>query len=139
MGRGSKMRESDIKKTADALAAEYQTHEPFSLCRAMGIDVLFVPLTDTVRAFTFTVPEKGIDQIFLDDSLGEEEQTVLLSHELGHRVLHGGLNSFFLRRRTNFPLGGYEREADCFARCLLSETTLDLTNVDPAVREILLK
>ena len=130
------MRETEVRRAAETLIQTYRTHEPFSLCRALGVDVLFVPLTKNVRAFSYR--GKGLDQIYLDESLSETEQVVLLAHELGHRVLHGGLNFFFLHDRTFFPLGQWEHEADLFARCLLENAVLDLTDVSPAVRGILL-
>jgi len=130
------MQEKEIGAAVEAFAERFGTREPFALCRAMEIAVLFVPLTKNVRAFTSSA--ENLTVIYLDEALTETEQTVLLAHELGHAVLHRGLNAFFLTARTLFPLGKFEWEADCFARFLLKNETLDLSDADAAVRRILL-
>lgn len=129
------MTREEIRKKADELTALYETREPFAICRQMGVEIIYVPLTERVRAFYQRLC--GVDVIYLSDRLSETEQTVLLAHELGHCVLHRGLNSFFITRSTLYPVGRFEREADEFARCLLKDRELDLSAVDDEVRKIL--
>lgn len=130
------MTNREIHERVKELTERFETSEPFSLCRRMGVQILFVPLTRRVRAFYQQID--GVDIIYLSDDLSEPEQTLLLSHELGHCVLHQGLNSFFITRSTLFPMGRYEREADEFARCLLTGRELDLSCADSEIRKILL-
>ena len=130
------MRKEYIIKAAQELKNKYGTSDPFSICRSMGVQIVYAPLTDRVRAFYQQLC--GVDVIYLSDSLTPQEETVLLSHELGHCVLHRGLNAFFITRSTLYPVAAFEREADEFARCLLSGCDIDLIGVRAPVREILL-
>ena len=130
------MRKEDIVKAVRELKSKYNTSDPFAICRGMGVQIVYAPLTDRVRAFYQQIC--GVDIIYLSDSLTPQEETVLLSHELGHCVLHRGLNAFFITRSTLYPVAAFEREADEFARCLLSGYDIDLIGVCAPVREILL-
>ena len=130
------MRKEEINKAAQELRERYGTSDPFALCRDLNVQIVYVPLTERVRAFYQQM--EGVDLIYLSDSLSPQEETVLLSHELGHCVLHRGLNAFFITRSTLYPVAAFEREADEFARSLLTDREIDLSGVSDAVREILL-
>ena len=125
-----------IERMVRELTKKHETHDPFALCREMGIEILFVPLTKKVRGFYQRID--SLDIIYLSDSLSETEQIPVLAHELGHCLLHKGLNSFFVVRSTLYPVGKFEKEADEFARQLLKSTEFDLTHISPEVRKILL-
>ena len=130
------MRKEDIAKAVQELKSKYGTSDPFALCRETGVQTVYVPLTKRVRAFYQQI--SGVDIIYLSDSLSPQEETVLLSHELGHCVLHRGLNAFFITRSTLYPVAAFEREADEFARRLLCGSDIDLSGVSDPVRQILL-
>lgn len=130
------MTKEAIERVVREIAEKYGSRDPFTLCRRMGIEILFVPLTARVRAFYQRID--SLDIIYLSDSLTESEQTPVLAHELGHCLLHRGLNSFFVVRSTLYPVGKFEKEADEFARRLLEGTELDLSCISPEVRKILL-
>lgn len=125
-----------IKKKVRELTVRYNSRDPFTLCREMGIEILFVPLTPRVRGFYQQID--SLDIIYLSDSLTETEQIPVLAHELGHCLLHSGLNFFFVTRSTLYPVGKYEKEADEFARELLSGREMDLSDISSEVRKILL-
>lgn len=129
------MTREEISRKADMFFEGRQTRDLFAVCRDMGITVVFVPLTVRVRAFYQCI--RGVDVIYLSEGLSDTEQYILLAHELGHFVLHRGVDSFFIARSTLFPPGRFEREADEFARCLLGHLNLDLTEVAPDIRRIL--
>lgn len=130
------MNNEQIKRKVRELTAKYNSRDPFALCREMGIEILFVKLTKHVRGFYQRIDT--LDIIYLSDSLTENEQIPVLAHELGHCLLHSGLNFFFVTRSTLYPVGKFEKEADEFARLLLEETDIDLSCISPEVRKILL-
>ena len=130
------MRKEEIIKSAKELKDRCGTADPFALCRELCVQIVYVPLTARVRAFYQRM--SGVDIIYLSDSLTPQEERILLAHELGHCVLHQGLNAFFITRSTLYPVAAFEREADEFARCLLKDADIDLSDVDREVRQILL-
>lgn len=123
------------QKVSD-LVAQHGTRDPFALCRALDIVVTYAPLGRQVKAMYYRMFDADI--ILLDESLNETEQVIVLAHELGHCLLHPGMDACFILRSTLYPLSRYEHEADSFARALLWEDVLDLSSADPAVRAILL-
>lgn len=125
-----------VKKLVDDLASRQGTRNPFALCRALDVILVYGRLKGQVRAMYYRMFDAHI--ILLDEDLNDTEQTIVLAHELGHCLLHPGINACFLLRSTLYPLSRYESEADAFARALLAEECLDLTAADPAVRAILL-
>ncbi len=118
------------------LSRELGTRDPFSLCRQLDVSVVFAPLGGKVKAMYCRMFD--CDLILLDEALNETEQTIVLAHELGHYLLHPGMDACFILRSTLYSLRRFEHEADAFARGLLSGTTLDLSAADPAVSAILL-
>lgn len=57
--------------------------------------------------------------IYLDETLSEQERTLVLAHELGHLFLHKKANAIFMDTRTHLKTAEYETEADTFAIELL--------------------
>lgn len=99
------------------LIKSYETCDPFRLCQYLGIIVAFVPL---VRVKGFYQRYEDNDIVYINRDLGEEEQTLVCAHELGHAILHKDINAVFLET-TNFVVNKYENEADIFADLLISE------------------
>lgn len=104
-----------IKDEVRALVTTYGTRDPFELCDALGIRVIFYPLPERISGFSLRCPDEA--QIFLNERL--EEPGAVCAHELGHLRLHPRHNSYFLREHTCCVPGRYEREADLFAALLL--------------------
>lgn len=106
----------DVKKLANQLAEKYATRNPLEIARAMGYIVILAPLQG-VRGFYQYYQRCHI--IYLDEALDERQQQFVCAHELGHSLLHRGLNRFFLDSRTFAVAGRFEWEADRFAAELL--------------------
>ncbi|BFH10568.1 ImmA/IrrE family metallo-endopeptidase [Paenibacillus alvei] len=60
--------------------------------------------------------------IVINNRLCEIWQRVVCAHELGHDVLHRGVNRFFTDNSTFFMSSKYERQANVFTVELLTAT-----------------
>lgn len=99
------------------MVREYQTNNPFALCRQMDISVLYADLPRQVKGFFTNVD--GFKMVYLNSRLPEWEQRMVCAHELGHAVLHEEINALFISYHTNLLCARYENEADYFCACLL--------------------
>lgn len=106
----------DIKSLAEKLVRRFGTRDPFKIAEALGYIVLYTPLVG-VRGFYQHLKRCNI--IYLDPELDETTARFVCAHELGHSILHRGLNRIFMDTRTFMVSSRYETEADHFAVDLL--------------------
>lgn len=106
----------DQKRVADSLVRKHGTHDPFQIAKALGIEVVFLPLTG-IRGIFRTM--KRCKFIFIDSSLEAYDARFVCAHELGHAILHRGYNRIFMDTNAYFKVNKYEIEADRFAVDLL--------------------
>lgn len=104
------------KWLVQTLASQYQTYNPFVLCRELGIQVIFTELAG-IRGFYHH--ELDTDAIYIESSLSTYESEFICAHELGHALLHGDTNAAFLANHTYQVMGKFEKAADHFAAILL--------------------
>lgn len=105
-----------IKKLASLLIKKHSTNDPFELAERMNIVVRSKFLTSTNGYHVYL---KRLHIITLNNSLSEEQQKVVLAHELGHALLHKGLSMSFFEVNTYYSVDKYERQANIFAAELL--------------------
>lgn len=103
------------KETAATIATKHGTRDPFRLCKALNIIVLFEPL-GTVRGYYSKSHRFKV--IHINQNLPEQKQLFTCAHELGHIFLHPHLNKLFMANHTYNVQSKYEQEADKFAACL---------------------
>lgn len=103
------------KETAATIATKHGTRDPFRLCKALNIIVLFEPL-GTVRGYYSKSHRFKV--IHINQNLPEQKQLFTCAHELGHAVMHSKANTPFLREHTLFSVNKLEIEANRFAVCL---------------------
>lgn len=101
-----------MKKKVDQLVKKHGTSNPFELAKAMGIEILYVPLGSSYGFFT-NYYRTFI--IHINEKLSHEKRLYTLIHELGHVVLHSDLNSAFLKANTFYITDRHETEAHEFA------------------------
>ena len=106
----------DINSLAEKLVRKYGTRDPFKIAEALGYIVLYAPLVG-VRGFYQYLKRCHI--IYLDPELDEDTARFVCAHELGHSLLHRGINRIFMDTRTFLVSSRYETEADQFAADLL--------------------
>lgn len=106
-----------IRSTVDQLTARFGTADPFELCDALEIRLSIEPLPPAIHGFYSNV--LNMDFIYINRRLSRARQRLVCAHELGHAVLHPGVNSLFLSRSTQINGEKLERQADLFAAHLL--------------------
>ena len=106
----------NVKRLATALSRKHETRNPFQLARSMGFHVIQTPL-EGVRGFYQRIKRCHI--IYIDNRLEECEAAFVCAHEIGHSMLHKGMNRIFMDTNTYMATSRYEWEADRFAVDLL--------------------
>lgn len=113
-----------IEDLAHRMVRRYGTSSPFELCDRLNVGIQRPELPESTRALYFQ-PKAGKPIILLNSALGERESRYCCAHELGHILLHPGMNAQTIADLTDLCLPRYEREADLFAACLLIDPDLD--------------
>lgn len=108
---------SKLENTLETIIEKYGTKDPEELCHRMNIVLLDYDLPKVTKGFCFTLSQGRA--IILNNTLKREERRTCIAHELGHVLLHGGVNYMFVRDNTCMVTGRYENEADVFAAMLL--------------------
>ncbi|MBD2846195.1 ImmA/IrrE family metallo-endopeptidase [Paenibacillus sp. IB182496] len=108
----------DIKRRTRNLHAKYGTSDPFKLAACLNVTVLHLELPQSVKGYCQRLLRRKF--IIINAQLEEEEQRFICAHELGHIVLHKGVNHYFVQKETNFVIGKFERQANEFAVKLLA-------------------
>ena len=102
---------------ANKLKNEFGTDDPREICRCLSISFLVTELPERLNGFYMeTAAGRAIAVASRLDSVSARS---CAAHELGHAVLHRGINTVFMSDNTSFVSGRYEREANLFAAALL--------------------
>ena len=108
-----------IKKIVESVVDEFQTKDPFEICKKLGIIIVEESL-GTINGYFNEI--MGIKFIHINNNLSTEAQRkFVVAHELGHAILHPNFNHHFLKKHTLFNIDRYEKEANKFAIHLISD------------------
>ena len=107
----------DIRNKVHSLCKKHRTRDPYELADALDVVLVIAPLSRAVRGF-YQLSNR-IQIIYVNSNLPEEIRRIVLAHELGHAVLHRGINAIFLDHHTFLITDRYELEANRFAADLL--------------------
>ncbi len=102
----------NIKGLTSKLVGRYGTRDPSRIATEMGYVLIETPLKG-IRGYYQYAHRCNI--IYLDNRLPDPEHRWVCAHELGHSLLHKGLNRVFMDTCTNMVSSRYENEADRFA------------------------
>ncbi len=105
----------DIEKEVQQIKRRYGTLDPYKLAEEMNVIIHRLPLGKT-RGIYFK--KRQIKQIILNNNLPPWMEKFVLSHEIGHLVMHPKHNAPFLST-TFFSKDRYETEANTFALHIL--------------------
>ncbi len=113
----------NIPKIVKNLVKKYETRDPFKLCLCLGIIVLYKDLGETKGYFEKILGKKVI---VLNENLDEFSMKVVLSHELGHALLHSSKYVQFMQSYSLLPKTSFlENEANKFAAELLIDERIE--------------
>ena len=102
----------DIRSVVDNLCKKYKTRNPYELIDAMGIILQYGENMEKVRGFYLYA--NRIKLICVGNGLPEHIEGFVISHELGHAVMHKQSSAPFLQS-TFLSLDRMEIEANKFA------------------------
>ena len=106
----------NTRPIAEKLIRRFGTRNPIKIAEELGYIIIETHLSD-IRGYHQYVQRCNI--IYLDNRLDERERLWVCAHELGHSIMHKGLNRIFMDSCTHMVSSRYETEADCFAADLL--------------------
>ena len=119
-----------MNKITDDLSSTYGTLEPFELAEKMDINVFLRPLADIGGYYTLL--KNGTKVVVIDSGLPRHLQKFVLSHEIGHSLLHPEQNALMMKSLL-WATDRHEVEADKFAVHLLLSNSMVVDNPDRTV------
>ena len=125
---------AEIVAAVEKLKKRYHEDDPFLLCKAMGIKLIFQSLgtaPDAVKGFI--LKSKRIIVITINCDLPLVIQKIIVAHELGHAVLHKNSGILAFHEATLFDNSSrYEKEANLFAAefLLSDDRVMNALNAD---------
>lgn len=105
-----------MKEVIIKLMKKYKTNDPFEIVKSMGGIILF---GDIGKSNGFCITPRRQIVVYINNKQPKHLQKLTMAHELGHIVLHRGVNTNFLHRHTHLVVNRFEREANEFAVNLL--------------------
>lgn len=111
----------DVKAIVESVVEKYGTRSPYELASLMNIQLYKSELGD-IRGYYIKMFR--IKQIYLNCNLERRELEYVLSHEIGHAVMHPDSNTPFLRDSTYLSVDKLEVQANKFAVELLIPDSL---------------
>ena len=107
---------ANITECSKKLIRRFDTTDPFRIAEELGIIIVFAPLVD-MRGFQQRIKRRNI--IYINDALDEHQQRLVCAHELGHHLMHRGMNRIFMDHSTQIVTQKFENEAHMFSLELL--------------------
>lgn len=125
---------AEICEAVEAIQKKYRESDPFRLCSAMGIKLIFQSLGNDPDAIKgFFLESKRIRTITVNSDLPSVIQKIIVAHELGHAVMHRKKGVCAFHDMGLFDESSVtEKEANLFAAeyLLNDEEVLDTLNRD---------
>lgn len=123
-----------ICEAVECIRKKYQEDDPFRLCKVMGIVLLFEPFgTDPDAIKGFYLESHRIKTITVNSDLPEVVQKIIVTHEIGHAVLHRNRGVCAFHDVTMFDENSeMERDANLFTAEFLmkDDDVLSCLNAD---------
>ncbi|WP_367567799.1 ImmA/IrrE family metallo-endopeptidase [Lacrimispora sp.] len=106
------------------LIKTYKTNDPEQIAEYLGVTVIRMPLDDMAGFYKCIKRRK---YIFLNSDIEDDSFTkIVLSHELGHSIMHPRENCAFMNKHTLLLTSKIERQANIFtAYFLITNKLLD--------------
>mgnify|MGYP006293495723 CR=1 FL=1 len=108
-----------IKYHLCKILRKYKTKDPYNLVSKMNIEIIKHNLDPKIRGLTVYDSKEKIHKIGLNTNLSYIMEKFVLTHELGHILLHPDSGRYFLEKNTLFLPDKFEIQANKFAASLL--------------------
>ena len=106
----------NIKNIVEYYVKKFDTRNPFEIADCLNIQMQVGQLGSICGCYLFL---KNHRCIFLNENLPDSDMKLVMSHELGHAIMHRRLNCYFIRNKTLLLDSKIETEANLFAAELL--------------------
>ncbi len=106
----------EIENIVGYYVKKCHSHNPFDIADYLNIQIQIGQLGTPCGCYMFL---KNHRCIFLNEDLSEHDRNLVMSHELGHAIMHRKLNCYFIRNKTLLLDSKIEKEANLFASVLL--------------------
>lgn len=107
-----------IKQIIKGLIEMYGTRDVYELLNYLEVTLIRKELFKNEKGRFFR-DMFGNETIFISNNLSEEEEKIVIAHELGHLILHTDLNTSFYTENHLINKNKLEMEANRFAAELL--------------------
>lgn len=111
-----------VKRVVENIKRQYKTNCPYELANELDIILIIQPLGKPLGMYKYINRNKVI---YLNSVLDEDQRRFVLTHELGHAILHPKSSCFFTNTKNLNKLKK-EYEANIFA----SEFLIDFSDSD---------
>lgn len=105
-----------IKKTVIELVNKCNSRNVYDICSYLDIEIVKHDLNNIKGYYTSLEGEKAI---IINNCLPDEEEEIVIAHELGHINLHSNSNICFLTNYTYSNTNKFENQANKFAAELM--------------------
>lgn len=105
------------------LAAKAGTPYPVAIATMLNIIIKEVVLPPRINGFWKRILRRKV--IFVNANLEEWQKQTVISHELGHILLHPHYHHFCVEKRSYYCSARHENEADQFAVEMMSQNDVD--------------
>lgn len=109
------------------------SRNPFDIADYLNIQIQIGQLGTPCGCYMFL---KNHRCIFLNENLSENERNLVMTHELGHAIMHRKLNCYFIRNKTLLLDSKIEKEANIFAADLLIPDIEIVNNKELTTRQM---
>ena len=106
----------NIENIVEYYVKKCNSRNPFDIAKYLNIQLQIGDLGTPCGCYMFL---KNHRCIFLNENLSENEMNLVMSHELGHAIMHRKLNCYFIKNKTLLLNSKIEKEANLFAVDLL--------------------
>lgn len=103
----------NIKNIVKNLVEKHGTNDPFEIIEAENIICYFADLHPSVQGMFFR--DFNEDIIFINSNLPDFKKRETAAHELGHRNMHKGINTYTCTDKTFVVKEKYEVQANAFS------------------------
>lgn len=123
----------NIKNIVDYYVKKCDSRDPFDIAKYLNIQIQIGQLGTPCGCYMFL---KNHRCIFLNENLSENEMKLVMSHELGHAIMHKKLNCYFIRNKTLLLESKIEIEANTFAVNLLIPNEVIMENMNYTTEQL---